>query len=74
MKVFVLSCEWGDQFLTLGVFRSIVSAMDTLSSKYLEDEEHIEDFTALDEQHLVVYTNMATYTIDEHILEGVNEE
>lgn len=73
MNVFVLGCEWGDQFLTLGVFRSVVSAMDALSSKYLEDEEHIEDFSAIDEQHLVVYTNMAIYTIDEHILEGANE-
>lgn len=73
MKVFVLSYEWGGEFQTLGVFTSLPSALEALSRQYLEEEERIEDFSAIDGQHSVVYTNMAVYPIDEHILEGVNK-
>ena len=73
MNVFVVSCEWGYDFQTLGVFTSLASALETLSRQYLEEEEHIEDFSAIDGQHSVVYTNMAVYTIDEHIVEGIEE-
>ena len=73
MNVFVLSCEFEGEFQTLGVFTSLPSALEALSRQYLEEGEYIEDFSVIDGQHSVVYTNMAIYTIDEHILEGVNK-
>lgn len=71
MNVFVLNCEFDGEFQTLGVFISLPSALETLSRQYLEEGECIEDFAAVDGQHSIIYTNMATYYIDEHILEGV---
>ena len=73
MNVFVVSCEWEGNFQTLGVYTTLASALETLSRQYLEEEERIEDFCAIDGQHSVVYTNMAIYTIDEHIVEGVEK-
>ena len=74
MTVFVLSCEFEGEFQTLGVFLSLSSALEALSRQYLEEGERIEDFSAFDGQHhAVVYTNIAIYYIDEHILEEVNE-
>ena len=69
-NVFVLSCDFEGEFMTLGVYTSIPIALESLT-KDLEEGEIIEDFDAIDGQHSVVYTNMATYYIDEHILEGV---
>ena len=69
MNVFVLSCEWDGEFQTLGVYSSLTSALDALSREWIEEEEVIEDFAAIDGQHSVVYTNMAVYPIDEHIME-----
>lgn len=73
MNVFVLSCEFEGEFQTLGVFTSLPSALEVLSRQYLEEGERIEDFSAIDGQHAVVYTNIAVYPIDEHILEGVEK-
>lgn len=73
MTVFVLSCEWSGEFQTLGVYNTIFNLLETLPRQHFEEGERIEDFAAVDGQHSVVYTNMATYYIDEHIVEGISE-
>ena len=73
MKVFVLNCEIGGDFQTLGVYTSIAVALETLSRQHLEENEHIEHFAAINRQHFVIYTNMAIYTINEHIVKGANK-
>lgn len=74
MTVFVLSCLVEGEFMVLGVYNTIFSLLETLPRQHFEEGEYIEDFAAVDGQHSVVYTNMATYYIDEHIVEGVEEE
>lgn len=73
MSVYVLSCEWNDNFDTLGVYTSLASALESLTRKYLEEDERIEDFSAVSNQRSVIYTNFTTYVIDEHVLDGVEE-
>lgn len=73
MTVFVLSCLVEGEFGVLGVYNTIFSLLETLPRQHFEEGEHIEDFAAVDGQHSVIYTNMATYYIDEHIVEGVEE-
>ena len=74
MTVFVLSCLVEGEFMVLGVYNTIFSLLETLPRQHFEEGERIEDFAAIDGQHSVVYTNMATYYIDEHIVEGIDEE
>ena len=70
MTVFVLSCMVEGEFMVLGVYNTIFSLLETLPRQHFEENERIEDFAAVDGQHSVIYTNMATYYIDEHIVEG----
>ena len=74
MTVFVLSCLVEGEFRVLGVYNTIFSLLETLPRQHFEEGERIEDFAAVDGQHSVVYTNMATYYIDEHIVEGLEDE
>lgn len=73
MTVFVLSCLVEGESMVLGVYNTIFSLLETLPRQHFEEGERIEDFAAVDGQHSVIYTNMATYYIDEHIVEGVEE-
>lgn len=73
MKVYVLNSLFECEFCTLGVYASMPQALQALNRQFLEEDERIEDFAAVDGQHSIIYTNMATYYIEEHILEGIEK-
>lgn len=65
--IWVAIWEWGEDIGICGAYATCQNAIDDITNNFLELDERVENIVQ-DEMNAIVYTNLAKYRIERHLI------